>query len=476
MPLPASKAIASFDSASAMLRALARFLHGKDFPGLDIYPTFLEPVAKLINKVWRPLGEEIYSWSGWAEAVPPEDLSDISAESISKWVVGMYPRRSYQAVAIGSSSGALVHLCAALGIPWLPQTFLIPVRRSGIVPGDMEGDQQWGRRPGQLLLQANPELQLHHMHDANQDRLMIQRMTYFRVKRLRLGESYERFLDECLAPGGTILVSDCQLRWPTVQVADRHIFQPGAFGGATPEEYLHGSPRVEEYLARYHAPRESWAAPRPDGESPEAEWGFESTLLQDLERLARHRGYHLRRLIFADPQQLSPLVADLYRWWYRQRGLKSNRMLVESFILLEPWWTLRTGAVPFWMVFNTTSSAELLGQYLDAVDPYDEIHMMLFSHGVDSIGLVPIERWRSLLGRARKHGDFLGVDEKAYPRDFATFIRYHTEIERKIAARYPLPGPLTLSQLETFLTEAGHYHGVDWVEHLAGEESVLVRS
>jgi hypothetical protein len=32
---------------------------------------------------------------------------------------------------------------------------------------------QWGREPGQRLLEANPTLGLHQMHDANQDRLMI---------------------------------------------------------------------------------------------------------------------------------------------------------------------------------------------------------------------------------------------------------------------------------------------------------------
>lgn len=36
MPLSATEAIANFDSAAAMLRALGNFLHGKDFPGLGI--------------------------------------------------------------------------------------------------------------------------------------------------------------------------------------------------------------------------------------------------------------------------------------------------------------------------------------------------------------------------------------------------------------------------------------------------------
>jgi hypothetical protein len=79
-------------------------------------------------------------------------------------------------------------------------------------------------------------------------------MTYFRVKRTVLGQTFERFLEETLPPGGTIFVSECRLQWPTVTVAERHIFQHGALGGATPDEFLHGSERVAAYLERYNSP------------------------------------------------------------------------------------------------------------------------------------------------------------------------------------------------------------------------------
>ena len=60
---------------------------------------------------------------------------------------------------------------------------------------------EWGRNPARALLEANPELVLHHMLDPNQDHLMSQRMSYFRLKRMRLGEVYERFLSENLEEG-----------------------------------------------------------------------------------------------------------------------------------------------------------------------------------------------------------------------------------------------------------------------------------
>jgi tRNA(adenine34) deaminase len=45
------------------------------------------------------------------------------------------------------------------------------------------------------------------MHDANQDRLMIPRMTDFRVKRTRLGETYRRFLPGTLPRGATLFLA-----------------------------------------------------------------------------------------------------------------------------------------------------------------------------------------------------------------------------------------------------------------------------
>jgi hypothetical protein len=143
--------------------------------------------------------------------------------------------------------------------------------------------------------------------------------------------------------------------------------------------------------------------------------------------------------------------------------LRGSRLLGESFIQIEPWWALRTGSVPFWMVFNVEPSASRLERYLDRVEPYDDIRLMLFSHGVESVGLASIARWRSLLARARNEGRFVGVDEDAYPRDFATFVRYHTDIKH-LPARYPMPEPMVLEQLDKFLERAGDSYAVRWAQ------------
>ena len=146
------RVIADFDSASAMVRATGRFLRGKDFPQLGMLPSTLMPLMELVAAALNALpkrGRELfYIYSSGSEAIQPERLDTLHAEDISRWVVDQYPRRTYPAAMIGSSNGAAVHLCAALGIPWLPQTVLIPVKHPGIPADEPKRDMEWGREPG----------------------------------------------------------------------------------------------------------------------------------------------------------------------------------------------------------------------------------------------------------------------------------------------------------------------------------------
>jgi hypothetical protein len=452
--------IADFDSASAMLRATSAFLRGKDFPALG-QKRILEPPAMMANLLPWPIRRRVYIVSGWLESLPPDKIDRVSADAIAEWVVGAYPERSYPAIAIGSSNGAAVHLYAALGIPWLPQTFLVPVRQS-VHPDDPTEALEIGREPGRILLENNPEVQLHHMHDANQDRLMVRAMTYYRIKRRVLGSVYRRFIEQNLSPGGTIFVMDCRLDWGVTQVGDRHYFQHGALGGATEEEFHHGSERVERYLEAHDSPWKRWEGPEPEMRKPEAEWGFEPHLMGDLEDLASERRYQIRRIVTSGPAEMSPFVADLYRWWYERRRIPAERLVVSSFVLMEPWWTLRTGSIPFWMVFNMEESKQHLERYLDQAGPFADISLMLFSNGVpDAVGVASGDDWREVLQRAERHGEPAGVDLDAYPGDFAAFARYHHAI-KALPARYPMPPPLTLDQLDEFIEGHAADHAVSW--------------
>jgi hypothetical protein len=453
--------LAGFDSASTMVMATGRVLHGEPFPALG-NPPALKPLARATRWLPKGLRGKLFVGFGALETVSPRRLRGIDLEEASEWVAGSYPERAYQQVAVGSSSGALVYLNAALGMPWLPQTLLIPVRQR-VHPDDPMSALEKGRGPGADFVATHPEVQLHHMHDAAQDRQMVRVLTYFRYKRRVLGPGYERFLIDRLAPGGTLLLSECTATWRTTAVGERHVYQHGALGGATQAEFHHGGERVEEYLETHDSPVRRWDGPTPDTTSPEAEWGFAPALRDDVVRLAREHGWRVRRLVFDHPDAISPMVADLYRWWYERRNIPARRLFVGSFAISAPWWVLRTGSVPYWMFFNEENSMRRLAEYLDDRQPFDDIVLSLFQNGVETIGQPPGEAWHEILDRARSGARYAGTELDEFPFDFAQFGKYDDAIQR-LPARYPIPGPLSPGELDEFLDEAGDYPGVSWDE------------
>jgi hypothetical protein len=437
--MKAQRAVASFDSASSFLRVLAQHLHGSSSPalGLGAAARATGGVLPLVNRLPSKAREALYTWSGWSEALAPRRVGDVDTDAIASWACSHYPRRRYPAVMIGSSSGAVAHLGALAGIPWLPQTFLVPIRHRRLDPDEPKTAIAELAQARADFVAANPGVAVHHMHDANQDRLMIRLMGYFRYKYRALPAAYAEFLRDCLEPGGTVLVVDCAEQWPTSDVGTRQLFQHGAVGDATPDEYAVGGERVAAFLAENGSRRRSWDAPEPDAHSPEAEWGFDAALLPHLEQLCATEGWSLERLRFPRADALSGPVSDLYRSWYAEQGVPSSRLLAGCFALMDAHLPLARGLVPYWTLFGTRAAQSTLDEYLRQADPYDEIHLGLFSHGTHSIGYARIEDWNQVLKHARRRGAYCGVDTSAYPQDFASNVRFH-----RAAAALPATDPL----------------------------------
>ena len=82
-----------------MLRALANYLNGKDFPLLGAMPKSTTPLMKLaaqtVNHLPLRLREQIYIWSGRFEAIRPDKLRDICMDQIAEDLTRLYPKRQY---------------------------------------------------------------------------------------------------------------------------------------------------------------------------------------------------------------------------------------------------------------------------------------------------------------------------------------------------------------------------------------------
>lgn len=448
----ADQVVAGFDSASSMLSALAHALHDEPAKLLG-WRHHLWPLGAVIDRVPFSLRQEIFGRAGALEASTPAVIARVRAERLARWVVEQYPRRSYPAVAIGSSNGALTHLWAALGIPWIPQTLLLPVRARQD-PDDLPQAANALVPLGQALLEANPTLTLHAMHDPVQDRLMLARMRYFRVKWRRLSPAHVAFLKRSLAPGGRLFVIECGQRWPVTQFGERFWFQSGAVGGIDADEVADGSARIAAYLRNSGSSRRHWDVPEVTGSAPEAEWGFEPELGDELERLSDQHGWQLQRLRFEHPQDMSEAVADLFAAWYAELGLPAQRTVIETFALIDPYRVLRSASIPFWTVFNTARDVAAARAYLKARPELRDIYVALFANGVRSPGAATVEDWRQVLAQGRSRG-LLGGRLAAFPANMGSLISFPRAMERlSVSGTGPRVGSLRLAQLDALAPDA----------------------
>ncbi|CAG8908474.1 unnamed protein product [Penicillium egyptiacum] len=481
--------VADFDSASSMLRAIGRHLNFRDFPQLGI-PTSLAPAMPLIN--WLPsyLRDTIFSTLGAHEAAG-DVASTFEAESITESVAAHFPaHRKYPAVAIGSTNGALTHLYAMMGIPWLPQTLLMPVKRpksAAFRQGqlDMTAEMEWGRSVGQELLRRNPGIELYHMADPNQDQLMIRHMAYFRLKFIKMTEAYKNFLLSALEPNGTIILVRCGSKWPSTKVANRHYFQSGAVGGITSKEFLRGSTNVKEFVESEKSPltkmagtvmgkeyKTDWNAPPSNCEAPEAEWGYADGLTNDIVEFAKEHGFKIKYLDYDHPEDASPVVADADRQWKEQLRRPIDSILVDSFILMEPWLAIRYNLTPFWTMFPVRPSFERLQEYLKMCQgkEFKNGFAFLFCSGAHSIGLPRLAEWKGLLenhfasqdmDKLRNKKILLGTDENVFPKDFGFPARYQVELARAVGeeGQYVMPPSLALGDFEHYMQNS-HRYGV----------------
>ncbi len=445
------KFIPDFDSSSSMLFSLGNAIAGSE-QGTGIPDKLPKMIGDLVNITPEVLRESIYKLSGIQESLSISRLKKFNDQAWVQWITDTYPEKKFPAVVIGSSNGALIHLCALLGIPWIPQTILLAVARR-MYPDELVKDAQWGKKAAGIIRKNIPYTAVYQMHDPIQDRIMVANMGYFRVKRLRLGKILEEYLRKILIPGGLIIVSDCRFQWPSAEMGQDHYFQTGGLGDVSGEEYVQGSRRIEEFLQQEKSKYSFWETPQPLKKRPEAEWGYDSRLSADIRRFAKRYKYRIKRLRFDHPNDLSAPAADLSRFWYDKNGIKDKRLLVECFALIEPWWAARTGSIPFWLPFNTGRSLELLNKYLKKSSWFDEIYLMIMSNAIKGIGCVSVKKWKAVLNKARKKGSFIGVDEKKFPFDLGSFIKYHRDLQKKITARHFIPRQMPLEEFFSFFSQ-----------------------
>ncbi len=427
--------VASFDSASVLHAATAAALRGEGFAHLG-HGRLAAAAVRVGGRLPWPLLRRIYTRIGASEGLDPARLGEVDMAAVARSLADGYPRRPYPAALIGSANGALTHLAAALQAPWLPGTVLVPVARTGDPHRPVDA-LRFGARVAPPMLERNPDVVLHHMHDQVQDELMVARMTYFRLKWQRLPAAYADFLATSLAPAAPVVLVEDRSTWPVVRLGERHVFQPGALGGVQPRQYL----------TRPHTPQ-------PDAQAAEAEWGADAGLGTAVQTWCSSHGHPMIRLAYDGPQRPAHAVAAVLREWYVGRGEDGDRLLVPSFIVGDPWRAVNTAAVPFWTFFSVQPALRALEAHLASSRPYAVVNILLFQHGVNSAGIAAPEEWERVVRRHGATPRLIGLDPRRFPHDIASLGRYGPALDDLPRAHFPW-SPLDVGSALDGLRAAG---------------------
>jgi hypothetical protein len=370
----------------------------------------------------------LYARIGGAEGIAPEKLGDIDMRQVAASFADAYPRVRFPAVMMGSSNGAMTNLAASMQIPWLPATLLVPVHRVG--PANRPDlALQFGREHGPALLDANPDIVLHQMHDSAQDEVMVARMTYFRTKWMTLPAAYAEFLSSRLEPGAPVILINDESTWPVTRVSARHVFQSGGRGGVKPEQYL----------AMPHTPEAT-------DEAPEAEWGAGPGFTTAVREWCSQNGHPVVEIRIDGPQEASHPVAQIIREWITDRGGDADELIVPSFVLGDPWRTIELGRVPFWTFFPVDPALESLRYHLAHSHPYRAVDLFLFQHGALSPGLASPKDFEAVVTAARAEPRVLALRKNKSPRDIGAMGRYGSALRRERSQPLPFT-PLSLAEM-----------------------------
>ena len=413
----------SAESASPVItRLLGSYLAGNDARVVE-FKAWEKAGLWLLNNLPLGLARTAVRWRFRATALDPKDALQINTQDLVTARLGDYAElrgSRYPAVVTGAAmGGASAHLAAVLGVPFLPQPFILGLR-GGSPDDELNSHLVLTSSVARGILDRNPGLMAIAHFDPIHDGWLTRVVSHLRFKLIDLPPGYRDFLRETLEPGGVIFHLDSQARWLQYELGERHRYQVGGWGGIPPQEFLDGSDRIDAALAAAGSShRGGWKieSTRPR-EMPESEWGSEPGYIEALEAFARAEGFRFVRISGKDPQAFSKLAFKAHVDLYRRQGRKANGVLVETFTQYDPGLVLRAGLIPLWLIFNTTDSLSFLEERTIDFPPDLPVYfsgLVTLSRTPD---MVPWADWVQALSSFELHS--IGARPQRYPEDLVS--------------------------------------------------------
>ncbi len=428
---PPAPGVEPFDSGTRVVREVSEALAREGRGILECYPwgsrTFLG-FASLFSLKTRI---SLIEWGmHLAVGYDPAEASKLRVDDLSRWCIDQYPvDRQYDAIIIGSPSGAVAHLAALLDAPFLTTSFGLAFRHPTMAAENHLKYMESARAVVESILAANPmdgfELIAHY--DPLHDRSLVEVIDFVRIKLTKMPSLYADYICRHLAPGGQLIVIDCSYPWPQYEWADRAFLQIGGLGGISPETYVDRWPLDEMPISRR-----------------ESEWGCPDGFAASVEQFADAQGIDTLKLSFDHPWDLSLIAYDAY---LACNGARDRFLLIDSFNHINPRTNRDTGIPGLWLPFNTIDGLPLVEAILQNRS-FDRILFAPLPSFADSLDTAALAPWINLLSR---HGaaELFGVRPSLYPADPLAPFRFSNRMA-ELRNELPLEVPLHLD-ISTFI-------------------------
>lgn len=379
--------------------------------------------------------------SGWGSGLAPRAVGSrpqsralsfhLTTADLAQWNVRQYdgldPDRRFSTIVIGVPSGATAHLCACLGAPLLADSFPISFASKG-KPDDIAGYQQRSVDLLTPILNHNPEILAVSLFDPIHARWQIKRSVQIHLKLASLPDQYKRFVQERLAPGGAVLLMSCYAKWSQYEIGARHRLQIGGYGGFTDQEFIRGTPWLDDWLNEEGGlQRSGWRLSRHWTYQPEAQWGSLSSFENSLRAFAGDVGVPLHPFAFSSIDEVSRMGFYAWQWLYYLQDIQPRAVLIESGPQMNPSIGLRSPVLPFWMPSTCSRSHTLLQSILADFPSQIPILFQGWPAGQVAPDVIPAKIWNTTL--AGRHGRWLGGDPLQFPNDIGTIHQMTPAIE-----------------------------------------------
>ena len=372
------------------------------------------------------------SWANvlanWALESRPQSRSltfSLTTADLAQWNVSQYdnldPERRFDTIVVGVPSGAAAHLCASLGAPLLADSFPISFAARG-KPDDIAGYQQRSVDLLTPILNHNPDLLAVSLFNPIHARRQIKRSVQIYLKLAALPDQYRRFIRERLMPGGTLLLLNCSSKWSQYELGARHRLQIGSYGGFTDQEFIRGTPWLDDWLHQEGGDQRSgWRLSRHWTYQPEAQWGSLAAFETSVRTFAVDANVPFHTFTFSSVDEISRTAFYAWQWLFYILGIQPAAVLIESGPQLNPVIGRRSPVLPLWMPSTCSRSHALLQEIMPDFPPQVPVLFQAWPTGQLTPDVIPAKIWNTTL--SGRHGRWLGGDPLRFPSDFSTIVQ-----------------------------------------------------